>query len=80
MTLLDILRKLAGPADSLQSFLNTVAQRYPDVAPDAQRLIQALSAAVSEANLVAVATALPGEIAAIARGNLKPADHPSDAI
>ena len=80
MTLLDLLKKAAFAGDDLVQFLNVIAQRYPDVAPKAQELVAALSAAVAAENLVALATALPGEIANIAQGKLDPRDHPSDAI
>jgi len=80
LTLLDLLKKAAFAGDDLVQFLNVIAQRYPDVAPKAQELVAALSAAVAAENLVALATALPGEIANIAQGKLDPRDHPSDAI
>ena len=80
MTILDLLKKAGLSGDALLTFLNTASQRFPDLATEAQRLAVMLSSSISEASLIAVASALPAEIAAIAKGQLDPADHPSDAI
>lgn len=80
MTLLGIIGWLSkDAADSLLKFLNNVAWRYPDLAPKAQEIIAALTATVSLASLISLASALPKEIANIAQGKIEPRDHPSDA-
>jgi len=80
MTILQILEKLAGGSLNVIAFLERAAEAAPDLAPKAQELIALLQSAASQANLVAVASALPGEIANIAQGKLEPKDHPSDAV
>ena len=80
MTLLDLLKKAAFAGDDLVQFLNVISQRYPDLAPKAQQLIGALSTALSTENVVAVASALPAEIANIAQGKLDPHHSPGGAI
>ena len=80
MNILQVLEKLAGGAGGLILLLEQVAAKAPDLAPEAREWIDNLGAAVSQENLVALAAALPAEIAAIAGGKLDPHDHPSDAI
>lgn len=80
MTIIELLRKAGAAGDDLLSFLNMAAQRFPDLAPKAQELAIALQAAITEANLVSVASVLPKEIADIAKGHLEPSDRPSDSI
>lgn len=79
MTLLALLKLAGGAADDLLHFLNTVGQRFPDLAPKAQELSAALSAAVTSDNLVALASELPKELVNIAQGKIQPRDHASDA-
>jgi hypothetical protein len=78
MTLLDILLKAGGSAGLLVELFNKVKAKLPDLAPQIDQLLASLSVAVSQANLVALAAALPAEIAAIAQGKLDPRKHPSD--
>ena len=81
MTLLDIITKWAGISGSkLIEFLEAAAAAAPDLAPKAEEWIDALKAAGSPENLVALASVLPAEIANIAQGKLDPRDHPSDDI
>jgi hypothetical protein len=79
MTLIDLIRKAAGPADDLLAFLNVIAQRFPDVAPKAQELAQLLAAGVTAEGLASLAVDVTREIGDIARGKITPASHPSDA-
>jgi hypothetical protein len=80
VTLLDLLNKAAGSAAGLVALLERVRLNYPDLASTAEEWLLNLSSAVSQKNLVALAAALPAEIANIATGKLDPKDHPSDAI
>lgn len=80
MTLLDLIMRAAGAAPDLKAFLERVRDVAPDLAPAANQWIAALDAAVSAESIAAVVTALPAELAAIARGKLDPRDHPSDAV
>jgi len=80
LTLLDLIRKAAGPADDLLQFLNMVGQRFPDLDPAARELLAKLTAAVEIQSLTALASALPAEIANIAQGKLDGRRHPSDLV
>jgi hypothetical protein len=80
MTIIDLLVKVSGPAADLTSFLNTAANKYPDLAPKARELSAALAEAVSLDNLTSLAAALPREIADIAQGKIKGKPHPGDLI
>ncbi len=81
MTIFDILKLAAGfSAEELTAFLNSIAQKFPDLAPAAMKLLADLAAAAAPANLVALAEALPKELASIGQGRLDPRDHPSDSI
>jgi len=79
MTILDILQKAAGAAGALVAVLNRAKAALPDLAPEVDKIITELNTAISANNLVALAEALPKEIANIAQGKLDPRDHPSDA-
>lgn len=79
MTLIDILTKAGLAGDELLGFLGSVAEKFPDLAPKAQELAAKLATAIAADNLVALASALPAEIAQIAQGKLDPREHPSDA-
>jgi len=78
MTLLDIIRKLAGPAADLTAFLSAAGAKYPDLEPRASDLAAKLSTAVSADSLVTLASELPKEIADILQGKLDGRRHPSD--
>lgn len=78
MTILEILLKAGVAADRLVALLLRVKEELPDIGPEVDKILAALSAAVSAENLVALASALPAEIAAIAQGQLDPRRHPSD--
>jgi hypothetical protein len=78
MTFLDILLKAGLAADSLVELLKEVKEKLPDLAPLADKFLEALSMAVDPASLIALAEALPKELANIAQGKLDPRRHPSD--
>ena len=78
MTLLQILQKAAGASLDLAAELKASAAAAPDVAPQVQALLAQLETATGAENLVALATALPGEIASIASGKLDPRTHAGD--
>lgn len=80
MTLLDVLIRAGAAGVNLVALLRKVAAAAPDLAPEAQRWIDALESSVSQSNLVSLAATLPTEIANIAKGQIEPRDHPSDAI
>ena len=80
MTLSDILSKAAGvPIGSLIVLLRAGANALPDLRAEAEAIIAKLETAVAPSNLIALAEALPKEIANIARGQIDPRNHPSDA-
>ena len=80
MTILDFLKKAAGePFSKLVEILRAGAAAQPDLAPAAEWMIAKLNDAVPLSNLVALAEAIPRELAAIAQGKIDPRDHPSDA-
>lgn len=79
MTLLDVLIKGAAAAAGLRSYLVSIGTQYPDLAPKANEFVALLDSSVASSNLVAIAEALPSEIANISHGNIHPRRHPSDA-
>lgn len=80
MTLLELLQRAAGaPVAKLIEILRAGAAAAPDLADEAEAIIRALQEAIPVSNLVAIAEALPREIADIAQGKIDPRDHPSDA-
>lgn len=80
MTLLQILEKLTAGLPSLIATLTAAGERAPDLKPKLDEWIAALQSAASQENLVLLASALPGEIANIARGRIDPHEHASDDI
>lgn len=80
MTPIQLLELAAGlPKGILVTLLRTLASAQPAFANQVEEIILKLEAAVPVANLVAVAEALPAEIANIASGKIDPRSHPSDA-
>lgn len=80
MTILDILTKAGVATAGIIALLEKAAQQAPDLAPSLHTLIAQLQAAVDQANLVQLASALPAEIANIAKGKLDPRDSPSNLV
>ena len=78
MTIQDIISKaapaLVGLADSLQDIVTA----YPDTAPQLQPKIDALRAAGSSENLLALGKEVLAELAALPSKGLDPKAHPSD--
>lgn len=80
MTPIQLLEKAAGlPAGVLIALLRTLASAQPAFAAQVESIIAKIEAAIPLDNLVAVAEALPAELANIAQGKIDPRDHPSDA-
>lgn len=80
MTLLQLITQAATGGGALRDFLVAAGNASPDLKPKADEWIAALDAAVSQENLVSLASALPAEIANISQGKLDPRSHPSDSI
>lgn len=80
MTILQVLEKLSSGAGSLVNFLRDVSASSPDLKPTADAWIASLEGAASQESLVALAAALPAEIAQISQGHFDPHEHPSDAV
>ena len=78
MSILDILVKAGGAAASLLNLLLKVKTQFPDLANEVDAIVSALNQAVDPNNLIALAEALPKELAHIAHGDLDPRRHPSD--
>lgn len=78
MTILDILTKAGVASGQVIALLRQLAESAPDLAEQIDDLIARLESAVAPDNLVALASALPAEILAIAHGEIHPASHPSD--
>ena len=78
MTLLDVLTQAGFAASGLLELLGTVKQKYPDLAPQVDKVMAGITGAVAPENLVALAEALPRELANIGSGKLDPRRHPSD--
>lgn len=80
MNLLDILTRASLAMGSVKVILQRIIADYPDTAAQLQPIVDGLDAPVSQANLVALAEALPREIANIASGNIDPRPHAGDAV
>ena len=80
MTLLDILMQAAGQIGNVRVTLQRAIERFPELRESLEPIIAALDTVVSQSNLVALAEALPAEIAAIASGKIDPRPHAGDAI
>ena len=80
MTVLDILVKASAAMAELKAILNAAKAAVPDLAGKVDPILALLDEPVSQANLVALAEALPAEIANIATGHLDPRFHPGDAV
>jgi hypothetical protein len=81
MTILEILSKAANiPVKALEGIIAAGAVAAPDFKPEADRLIAWLDQNASAENLVALGKVIFSESNDIAHGNIKPSDHPSDAI
>lgn len=65
---------------TVKAVLERISAAYPDTADELQPIIDSLDAPVSQENLVALAEALPKEIAAIATGHVEPRPHSGDAV
>lgn len=73
MSIYGLLVLAAGaPAGALVDLLNRIKNTVPDLADDAQKVLDLLAQGVQLDNLVAVASHLPGEIANIAQGKIEP--------
>lgn len=78
MSLLDILTKAGGAAAALVTLLGKVKDVAPDLGGEVDKILSELAGAVASDNLIALAEALPKELAGIAQGKLDPRQHPSD--
>ncbi len=82
MTIFQFLIQLTqGQAmTDLVLLLENAKIKSPDMAPAIQKWIDALNAVPSQANLIALATAILAEAGDISKGKLDGRDHPSDVI
>lgn len=81
MTILDLISKAAGLAGpELIALLERIIQQFPDLAPIAQRWLNALNGAIGRENLVALGKDVVNELGDIAGGNIDGRPHPSDTI
>jgi len=78
MSILDILLKAGAAGPALVKLLEKVREAMPDLAPEIDKILVELAAAVSPENLVALAEALPRELANITQGQIDPRRHPND--
>lgn len=73
MSIYQLLVLAAGaPAGALVELLNKIKTTAPDLADDAQKVLDLLAQGVALENLVTVASSLPAEIANIAQGRIEP--------
>lgn len=80
MSILEILTKAGVAGAELVALLEAVKLKAPDLAPQVDEWLAKLGTAVGSANLVALAEALPRELASIGRGDFDGRKHPSDVI
>ena len=80
MTILEIIEKAAGAELAVEEKLAAAIEKYPDLAPLLEPVIQGLKAAVVPANLAALGSAIPGELLHISQGKLDPREHPGDVV
>jgi len=80
LNILDILTKGAGiPADTVRRLILAGAKAVPDLADEAQALIDKLDATLTSEKLIALGAEIMTEANDIAHGKIDPRDHPSDA-
>ena len=81
MTIADILSKAANvPVAALEAIISAGAVAAPDFKPEADRLTAWLDENASAEKLVELGKVIFSESNDIAHGDIKPANHPSDAI
>jgi len=78
MSILDILLKAGAAGPALVKLLEKVKAAVPDLAPEVDKILAELAAAIMPENLIKLAEALPRELAKIAQGQIDPRRHPSD--
>jgi hypothetical protein len=78
MSILEILVKAGAAGGKLVALLESLAAKYPDAAEEVNKILAELATVVAPDNLIALAEALPRELANIAQGQLDPRRHPSD--
>ncbi len=79
MSILDLISKAAGLAGpELLKLLQYVKDNAPDLAPEAEKAIQALSEAVGPTALGALGVAVVKELTEIGGGKFDGRHHPSD--
>jgi hypothetical protein len=80
MTIFDLIKKATGGHVDLETLMRHLASQYPDIAPQINDALFKLQQNLTDANLLAVAMALPAELLNIAHGKIQPRRHPSDAV
>jgi len=84
MTLLQAILKLlgdsAGNIGNLKAILQSVVDKFPDLAAELGPVIAALDATVTPEAIAALAVSLPPELWHIVQGKLDPRDHSGDAV
>ena len=79
MSLIELLAKAGLAVSHLRTFIVRAAAASPDLAPEAQKLIDQLDAATSPEQLSALAQTIVSELGDIGRGKLDGRDNPSNA-
>jgi uncharacterized membrane protein len=78
MSIIDILLKAGVAAAELVKLLIRAKEIAPDLAAEVDKILAELAAAVEPTHLIALAEALPRELANISQGQIDPRRHPSD--
>lgn len=80
MNLIQALQLMAQNLGIIKQVLQNARDASPDFAPVLDPIIVKLDAPGSPENLLALAAALPPEVANIVVGNLDPRFHPGDSV
>lgn len=84
MTILQLIMRFLGlaaqQAPDLEAELKDIKARFPDAAPQVDRILGVLATSVSDENLLSVGPDVVGAIFDIARGRFKPVKGAGDGI
>jgi hypothetical protein len=78
MSILDILMRAGGAGATLVALLVKAKAFAPVLADEVDKILAELGSTIEPDSLIALAEALPRELANIAQGKLDPRRHPSD--
>ena len=79
-TILDIITKAGVEGPALIALLQSIVARFPNLAPTAQKMLDALSATTDPATLAALATDIIAELGQGAQLHFDGKEHPGSGF